>query len=361
MKHIATVILTISLLLLPAALAPAALAQAGQERLAYVSLDEAVALAFEHSLKLEQSRLSLQEAELGLKQARANNLVQPSPTALIQAERQVDIAARQLLLDQFDLKLEVEEAYYSVLRAQNLIAVLEEALRVSRRQLEIAEERFARGTGTQAELLGAASQVAQNEANLAQAQGGYEIALLNFRRVLGVDFAEPIAPLASEFAFEPYEVSLQDDIAFALERRIEILQALLGVEAAQKQVELYENDYTPELALELAKVALAKAHNGLEQLRRGIQLEIRQAHLSLQDAARRIPALAKSVAEAEENLRVAQSMYEVDMAPFVQVMGAQVALANARTEYVHAIYDYNLARARYERAVARPLEGGDAR
>jgi len=354
MKRIAYLVLAIALLLSPAALARA------EGETVYLSLDEAVATAFQNSLKLELSRLNVKEAELNLKQARANNLVQPSPTALIQAERQLEIAARQLLLDQFDLKLEVEEAYYSVLRTQNLVAVLEEALRVSKRQLEIAEERLARGTGTQADVLSAASQVAQTEANLAQVQGSYEIALLNFRRVLGVDFSEPVAPEASEFTFQPYETSLEEDIAFALQHRIEILQALLGVDAAGKQVELFDNDYTPELALELAKVALAKAENGLEQIRRGIQLEIRQAHLSLEDAARRIPALAKSVEEAEENLRVAQSMYEVDMAPLVQVMGAQAALSSARADYVHAIYDYNLARARYERAVARPLEGGDA-
>lgn len=356
MKRFALLVWTVLLLL-----GPAAAAQAQSEAVVYVSLDEAIALAFQNSLKLELSRLNLREAELNLKQARANNLVQPSPTALIQAERQVEIARRQLLLDQFDLKLEVEEAYYSVLRAQNLIAVLEEALRVSHRQLEIAEERLARGTGTQADVLSAASQVAQTEANLAQAQGAYEVALFNFRRVLGVDFADPIVPKASEFTFVPYDPPLEEDIAFALEHRIEILQARLGVEAAKKQVELFDNDYTPELALELAKVALAKAQNGLEQLERGIQLEIRQAYLSLQDAARRIPALKKSVEEAEENLRVAQSMYEVDMAPLVQVMGAQAALSRARADYVHAIYDYNLARARYERAVARPLEGGDGR
>ena len=147
------------------------------------------------------SRLNVQESKLNLAQVQATNLVQPSPTALIQAERQVEIAQRQLLLDHFDLKLEVEEAYYSVLRAQNLVAVLEEALVVTKRQLEIAEQKLARGTGTLSDVLNAASSVAQTEANLAQAQGGYEIALLNFRRVLGVDFSEPIAPQPSEFRF----------------------------------------------------------------------------------------------------------------------------------------------------------------
>lgn len=357
MKRIALAGLVLALLVAPVVAA----SPDGQDGMRLVSLDEAISLAFENSLTLELSRLNLQEAELNLAQVRATNLVQPSPTSLIQAERQVEIANRQLILDQFDLRLEVEEAYYSVLRAQNLVAVLEEALVVTKRQLEIAEEKLANGTGTQSDVLNAASSLAQTEANLAQAQGGFDIALLNFRRVLGIDFAAPVAPQPSEFAYAPYEVSLEHDIQLALTRRVEILQGQTGVDAAAKQVELFENDYTPELALNIAKIALQKAENGLEQIRRGIQLEIRQAYLALEDAARRIPAHAKSVEEAEENLRVATSMYEVDMAPLVQVMGAQAALSSARTDYVHAIFDYNLARARYDRAVARPLEGGDAR
>ena len=124
MKRIALAGLILALLL-----SPAVRAQEGGG-LAYVSLEDAVALAWENSLSLALSRLNVLEAELNLQQARANNLVQPSPTALLQAERQAEIARRQLLLDQFDLKLEVEEAYYAVLRAQNLVAVLEEALRV---------------------------------------------------------------------------------------------------------------------------------------------------------------------------------------------------------------------------------------
>src|SRR5690606_20004096 len=91
-------------------LAPLAWAQPASEEFRLISLDEAIAIAFDNSLSLQMSRLNVEEAELNLAQVQATNLVQPSPTALIQAERQLEIAQRQLLLDQFDLKLEVEEA-----------------------------------------------------------------------------------------------------------------------------------------------------------------------------------------------------------------------------------------------------------
>lgn len=324
-----------------------------------VSLEEAVAIAFSNSLALKLAHLNLDEAELNLRQVEANNLVRPSPTALIEARRRLEIAVQQLRLEEFDLKLQVEEDFYSVLKAQNLARVSEEALDLSRRQLEVAEQKLLRGAETQADLLSALSEVAQAEANVAQAQGGLELALLNFRRTLGVDLERTIVPQQAEFTFQPTHVSLDEDVAFALAHRIEVLQLMMAVEATAKQVELSDNDYTPELALRMAQIALAKAENQLEQLRRGIQLEIRQAHLAMSDGARRIPALEKRVEEAEENLRVATHLYEVDMAPLLQVMGAQTALNKAKIDYIHAIFDYNLARARYDRAVARPLRNGE--
>lgn len=326
----------------------------------YVDLEEAIAIAFENSLKLESSRLSLREAELSLEQAEANALINPSPTELLQARRNVDIARQQLLLDRFDVKLEVEESYYGVLRAQQLTEITREALEIARRQLEIATDRYNNGEATQADVLSARSQVASSEANLAQAEGGYGLALLNFRRALGLPYDAAIAPVEIPLEVAPQEINLNEDIQFALERRIEVLQVQTGIDAAAKQVELSRNDYTPIFVLKMAENALAQAQNQLIQLKQGIELEIRQAYLNLIDAEKRIEAYATSAEEAEENLRVARRLYEVNMAPFVQIMGAQVALAQAKSDHVHAIFDYNLARARYDRAVARSLGGGDS-
>lgn len=322
-------------------------------------LEEAIAIAFESSLSLRAAELDLTDARIGLQQAEANNLIQPSPTSLIQAERRLSLAERGVLLARYDVKLAVEESYYGVLRAENLLGIAREALELAERQLAIAEERHASGAQTRADVLAAASRVAKAMADVAQAEAGYDLALLAFRRTLGVPFDAPIVPAGIDLEFTPVTPDLEADLAFALAHRIEVLQAQTGIDAARKQVELSTNDYTPALALQAAEVALAKALNQYEQLRSGIELEIRQAHAELSHAGRRIAALVKGVEEAEENLRVARRLFEVNTAPLTQVMGAEVALAQARTEHVHAVFDYNLARARYDRAVARPFaEGG---
>jgi len=330
-------------------------------RAAGLSLENAVRLALENSLALEAAALSVREAEVNLAQAEANNLVQPSPAALLQARSGLEVAKLQYLLAQFDVKLEVEEAYYGVLRARNLAQVAREAVDLARRQLEIAEDRFAQGAHTQAELLEARSHLAEMEANLAQAEASLGIALLNFERVVAGGFGSGVEPAEVELGFEPRRIDVEADVAFAMENRVERRQLDAAIEAAAKQVELAENDYTPLLALEAARVALAKLQNQKAQLLLGIELEVRQAAARLDDAARRVAVQAQKMETARENLRVAEQLYAAQTATITQVMGAQVALAQAKADYVHAIFDYNLASAQYDRAVARPFEQGEVK
>ncbi len=326
-----------------------------------VTLDEAIGIALERNYSIISAGLDLKEAELGLRQAEANNLVQPSPVALIQARHRLEIAARALELARLDIELEVKERYYSVLRTKDLMAIAAEAIDVSERQLNVALQRFESGTGTRADVLSAEHQVAQGRADLAQAEEGYALAVMAFRRTLGLPISEPIEPDPMlELALDA-SADLERDLAHALSNRVEILQVLSGIEAAQKQVEVVRNDYTPALSLEASEIGLAKAQNQLEVARSGIELEIRQLYAALKDAERRVPVLERGVAKAQEDLHVAERLYEVNMAPLVQVLGAQVALSKAKSDYTHGIYDLSLALARYERAVVRSAhaDGGN--
>lgn len=323
-----------------------------------VALDEAIGIAWEQNHAIETARLDYLEAEVGLRQTEANNLVQPSPVALIQARHHLEIAARAIELARLDVELEVKERYYSVLRTQDLMAIAAEALDVSERQLDVALRRFENGTGTRADVLSAEHQVAQARADLEQAKEGYDLAVMAFRHSLGLALNEPVVPDPDVELTLDASVDLEADLERALASRIEILQVQSGIEAARKQVEVVRNDYTPALSLEASEIGLAKALNQLEIARSGIELEIRQLYAALKDAERRVPVLERGVAKAEEELHIAQQLFDVNMAPLVQVLGAQVALAKARSDYTHGIYDLSLARARYDRAVVRSLHAG---
>ena len=73
----------------------------------------------------------------------------------------------------------------------------------------------------------------------------------------------------------------------------EIKQLVLAIQVAEKNVEISDNDYTPVLTLEQAKLNLAKLKLQLEQARQGLALQIRQSYTDWKQAEERIPVLRK--------------------------------------------------------------------
>jgi len=88
-----------------------------------------------------------------------------------------------------------------------------------------------------------------------------------------------------------------------------------------------------------------------EQMRSGVQLQVREAFYRVAESVGRIAATGTSVQEAEEGLRIVQKRYEVGMTNFVDVLGAESALIRARTNALQALYDNNTAHAELKLAV----------
>ena len=61
---------------------------------------------------------------------------------------------------------------------------------------------------------------------------------------------------------------------------------------------------------------------------------------------------------AEEGLRVANLRFQNGIGTQLEILSAQSALTQARTNYIQAIYDYQMAVAKYDKAIGKglPLE-----
>lgn len=327
-----------------------------------ITLASAMALAEANNLQMQMAQAEVEDARLALEEVRARHLMQPNPILLHQAETGYDLARRRLVLARSQLQLSVEQAYYGVLRVENLAEVAREGVALAERQLTVARDRVAAGAAAAVDALRAESQLSAARARLLQVEGGVQLALLQFRQAVGLPLDEPVRPASLAVEVVPQEIDLEADLAFALENRAELLQARAGVEAARKQVELTENDYTPDLARRRALVALQMAEIGLEQARNGITLEVRQLYQTLLDAGRQVEVLARGVAASEETLRITQAMYEAGVATDLELLNAQTAFLQARTDHVNARFDYREAQMRYAHAVARALaESGSGR
>lgn len=325
-----------------------------------IDLAQALRIAAENSVALKQAELKVREAEFNVKQVEAASIMRPNPTLRMQSQAGLDLARQELLLAKDDLALAVETDFYNVLRAENLLAVAEEALESAKRHEEVAKKKFAVGTVTKLDVIKSTRNVLSSQAAVSQARHGRDLALMKFRQTLGIGLDDPVFPVGSAFDFQPVALDLDNDLKFALENRTEIKQLEAALAVAQKNVELSDNDYTAPLTLEQALINLEKVVLQLDQAKDGLNLQIRQSYLAVIDAGERIPVLEKGVEEAEETLRLSELSYEADMITSTEVQDAQMAVLSAKTEYINAVFDYNLAKANYFRAVAQALRGEEA-
>ena len=335
--------------------APAPAAAAGGHVLA-LDLRAAVELAYEANVELLLAELELEKARLGLQQVRALSLIEPSPTLLLQAETGVTLAERNLSLTRQRVAFQVEEAYYNVLRLHNVIAVLDDAEQMAQRQLEVAESRRAAGVATDVDVLRARAALLQTRADKAQAEDNLALVLVQFRQMLGLAPDAEIALDDTVVTHDLVDMTLAEALEEALANRIELAQVRLGVEVARRELELAANDYTPELTRRSAELDLAQIELQMRQAKDGITLDVHNAYNAMRDAHRRLAVAQQRLLEMEENWRVVQALFDARMATDVEILQGQTGLAEARMSAVNAMFDYNVARAKFFQAIARELD-----
>ncbi|HEY8418508.1 MAG TPA: TolC family protein [Limnochordales bacterium] len=325
------------------------------EEVLRLDLRQAVELALAHNVELALARQEVEAAQVALAQAEAMRLINPSPTVLLQAESGLALARRNLALSQQRVAFAVESAYYDVLRLQNLLAVLDDAIGAARRQLAVAESRHRTGVATQIDVLRAQTSLMQVEADRAQAADNLALALNRFRQTVGLAPETVVELDETVLSYEPVNITLEEALAEGLANRLELAQVRLSVEVAEKELELATNDYTPELNRVQAAIRLEQARLQLRQAEQGIALDIQRAYNALQDAHRRLAVAEQRLKEMEENWRVVQALFDAGMATDLEVLQAQTGLTEARTGAIHAVFDYNVARADFFQAIAREL------
>lgn len=102
-----------------------------------------------------------------------------------------------------------------------------------------------------------------------------------------------------------------------------------------------------------ARADVDSARAELESARDAVTEEVKRALLDLEDAAERRRSASANTVQAREALRIASVRYNAGLAPPVEIIDAEAALAQARTNEVNAAYDYVAALANLNRSLGR--------
>ena len=81
------------------------------------------------------------------------------------------------------------------------------------------------------------------------------------------------------------------------------------------------------------------------QIKDAVELEVRTDYLSMREAEKRITTAQVAVASAEEDYHIAVVRYQAGVGTNIDVMDAQEALTQAKTNYYQALYNYNTSKA----------------
>ena len=103
-----------------------------------------------------------------------------------------------------------------------------------------------------------------------------------------------------------------------------------------------------------ARDAVAIADETALQTRESIQMEVREDYLNIISAREKVSTTQTSVAEAQEAYQIAVVRYKAGVGTNLDVLDAQLNLNTAQTNYITALYDYNIGLATLEKAMGVP-------
>ena len=100
-----------------------------------------------------------------------------------------------------------------------------------------------------------------------------------------------------------------------------------------------------------ARAQYEKAGVEVDDTGRRIELEVRTAYSKFIEATEVLESQRKVVEQAQEALRLASARNDAGTGTQLDVLSARSALTEAQTTQILALHDYDVARARLERAI----------
>jgi len=290
----------------------------------------------------------------------------------------------------------VEESFYDVLLARELIKVQEEAIRVLEKESEQARVRRKAGTGSDFEVLRANVAIANARPALIRARNAYRSRQDALRTIVGAkaepnDDEQTDLDVQGQLVIPPASFGLADAIRAARIHRPELLADRV-IAAAKEEIEFAKAGKRPQVSLvggyqvrkatyagsfgetldgfavgaqvdwsifdgratqariKQASAQTAQAMAARDELVLRIDLEVRNAHRKVAEAADLLDSAQKVIEEATESLRLAEARLSAGTANQLDVLTAQSALTEARSNLSQAQRDYAVSVAQLRQA-----------
>jgi outer membrane protein TolC len=291
--------------------------------------------------------------------------------------------------------LNVRQAYYGVLQGLEISKVAEDTVNQSKQHLDQAQGFYQAGTRPKIDVTKAEVDLANAELALIVAKNNYQVARVTLNNAMGLRQDLKFA-INESIDLKPKTFTLAEIFESAYSKRPEILQLKARQRSQDATVKLAQASYYPTLSgvanylyrgtdlspmywdLSVGAILTIPIFSGFsspnqvaearanlrnlqaqeENLLLNIRLEAEQAYLNQKQAIDRIAVAEKAVRQAQENYDLATGRYQVGVGSPLEITDAEVSLANAKANYIQALYDMKVSEAKIEKAMGLPANDG---
>jgi outer membrane protein len=289
----------------------------------------------------------------------------------------------------------IKNAYWSLFKANQIQKVTEEVVVDIQSHLTDVQNLFEQGLATKNDVLKVKVQLGEVQLNLIDAKNAVKLANLSLVNLIGLPISTSI-----ETTDQPEKSIVQiEDISpllsKAYENRPELKSMNYRIKAGESGVTAAKSDWWPQIYLvgdyyysrpnqriqplvdqfnktwdvgvalsfnlwnwgatvdrtDQAETQLEQAKDAYKIIRDGITLEVTQNYLTIKKSEERMTVAGQNVTQAEENYRVTDDKFKNGLALNSDLLDAEVALLQAKTDYIQSLVNYELAQAQLNKAI----------
>jgi outer membrane protein TolC len=315
------------------------------------------------------------------------------------AEYNRDAAEEDMVKDKNELAMNIQTAYWNYYRAKIMKNLIDENVKQAEKHVDDTRNLLNNGMATQNDLLKLQVQLSNAKLQQIDAMNNLDMARISFNRTIGLPLDNRTDIDTGGVQIIQGKYDLRQLIAEAKSSRSELRSLNLRIEAGSENVDAARSGLYPSVSLmgnwymsnpnprlqppqnifkgtwDLgitlswdiwnwgntnaqtieAQQTVVQTRTTYDQIKDAIELEVNQNYLSLIYAGQKVDVSKITIEQAEENYRSTQDKYSQQLATSTDLIDAENSLLQAKTNYMNAMIDYVLGKARLEKSVGKPI------
>lgn len=297
--------------------------------------------------------------------------------------------------DKSELVYNIKNAYWSLFKAAEMKKVIDENVEQIKAHLKDAQNLMQQGLLTNNDVLKIEVQLSDALFRQSDIKNNVRLAVIGLNNIIGITLSTATEINSAVELNYTAALNLDELVNKAYQNRPELKAADLRIKTSESAVSLAKGGWYPQVSVsgnynynrpnqriqptkdqfdgtwdvtlgvsfdiwnwnvtghqtEQAEAQLSQTIDALGSIKDGVTLEVTQNYLNLQQAKEKISISELAVKQAEENLRIISEKFKNGMALSSDVVDADVALLQAKTNYTNSKVDFELAKAKLIKAV----------